>query len=193
MAQEAYGGSRIGVGAAMAVAGMTVLLLLALGGLAAGPSGGADGSVRFPELGSGVPDFHLPALLDEDPWIGGDSVRLSDFRGRWVYLDVFGSWCLPCQLKYPTMLRVAREFRDGGGVVLGVLLEDRPAVAGRWLRDHGGIEYPFAVLDEETRLLWQITGAPMGFLISPEGQLERLCYGCSRGVDAVERLPEVLR
>ncbi|MDX1645844.1 MAG: TlpA disulfide reductase family protein [Longimicrobiales bacterium] len=154
---------------------------------------GEEISVPFPEQGSLARDFVLPRLETEAPWMGPDRVRLSDYAGRWVYLDVFGSWCLPCRRKYPKMRAIAREMEREGAVMLGLLFEDDPETAARWLSANGGMPYPFAVLDEETARAWQLTGAPMGFLISPEGRIVKVCYGCSRGRDAVELLPELVR
>lgn len=152
----------------------------------------AQPTATFPAPGSLVRDFALPRLRDQAPWTGPDTLRLSDHAGRWIYLDVFGSWCPPCRTKYPGMTEVAREMEAKGAVVIGLLLEDDPETAVRWLESNGGMAYPFAVLDETTTRAWQLTGAPMGFLISPEGRIEKKCYGCSRGADAVDRLPALI-
>ncbi len=135
----------------------------------------------FPAPGSVAPGFALPLLRTEAPWVGPDTVRLSDLRGRRVYLDVFGSWCPPCRRKYPAMTEIARELEAGGVAVIGLLLQDRPRAAADWLKANGGLAYPFLVLDDETARAWGITGAPMGFLVSPEGRLERMCYTGARG------------
>jgi thiol-disulfide isomerase/thioredoxin len=152
----------------------------------------ADEAARFPAPGSQPPELHLPELIMEHPWVGPDSVLLADLRGTWVYLDVFGSWCLPCRERHPEMLRVAEELRADGAHVIGILLEDRPETAARWLREHGST-YRFLVVDGRTARSWGLTGAPMGFLISPEGTVVRACQGCARGQHAIEGLPEELR
>ena len=150
------------------------------------------GTPPFPASGSRAPDFELAPLLLDAPWVGTDSVRLSDLRGRWVYLDVFGSWCLPCRERHPEMLRVADALRAQGAEVVGLLLEDRPETAARWLVEHGA-GYPFLVVDDRTARTWGLTGAPMGFLISPEGRVERACHGCAHGEHAIEGLPAEVR
>lgn len=157
----------------------------------AGPK--AASTARFPDRGSLAEDFALPVLAPRSPWTGRDTLRLSDFQGRWVYLDVFGTWCLPCTLKYPKMIEVARDLEREDVAVVGLLLQERPQAAATWFAENGGMAYPFLVLDDETAADWGLTGAPMGFLISPEGRIERKCYGCSRGADAVEELPRTVR
>ena len=146
------------------------------------------GIVPFPNVGSTARDFALPALRLQAPWVGTDTVRLSDYRGRWVYLDVFGTWCGPCRAKYAEMSDVARELEERGAAVLGLLLEDRPRSAAAWFADQGGLAYPFAVLDQETSRDWRLAGAPMGFLIDPEGTIVRRCAGCTGEVDGIEGL-----
>jgi len=150
-------------------------------------------SLQFPARGSVAPDFALPLLATETPFLSADTLRLSDLAGRYVYLDVFGTWCLPCQQKYPQMFDIADELNDVGAVIVGLLLEDSPEGAAQYFADHGGQAYPFVVLDNETVRTWGITGAPMGFLISPEGTLERLCFGCQNGASRVETIPAAIR
>ena len=184
----------------LATLALLVATLLVPGG-DEGPVAGGDGdswpagavaTAPFPSAGSLARDFALPRLQRQAPWAGPDTLRLSDFAGRWIYLDVFGTWCPPCRTKYPTMVEVARTLEEKGAVVVGLLLEDDAETAARWLEENGGMAYPFAVLDDATTRAWRLTGAPMGFLVSPEGRIEKMCYGCSRGADAVERLPEII-
>lgn len=153
----------------------------------------AERAPAFPQPGSIPPGFALPVLESEAPWVGSDTLRLSDFLGRWVYLDVFGSWCPPCRRKQPKMLEIASELEERGAIVLGLLMGDRPQAAAEWLQANGGMAYPYLVLDDETERTWGMTGAPMGFLISPQGRVERLCFGCSGGPDGVETLPDAVR
>jgi thiol-disulfide isomerase/thioredoxin len=131
-------------------------------------------------------------LTDTAPWVSDEKATLSDFDDRWVYLDVFGSWCPPCRRKQPKMVEIAGILEERGAVVVGMLLKDRPEDAATWLHANGGMAYPYVVLDAETERAWGITGAPMGFLISPEGRLERLCSGCADGPDGVESLVEAV-
>jgi thiol-disulfide isomerase/thioredoxin len=173
---------------AAAVAGVTNRASVVASSVHAGP-----GIVPFPNVGSTARDFTLPVLRLDEPFTGPDSVTLSDLRGRYVYLDVFGSWCGPCQQKYPAMRDVARAVERQGGMILGLLLEDRPPDAAAWFRDNGGLSYPFLVLDDETTRAWRMAGAPMGFLISPEGRIIRKCAGCAMEGHLVEDLPREIR
>lgn len=152
-----------------------------------------EAAPRFPQPGSVARDFALPRLSLDAPFSTTDTLRLSDYRGRYVYLDIFGSWCLPCQKKYPEMARISEQFERAGAVVIGLLLEDSPSAAASWFRDQGGLSYPFVVLDDETTRSWDLIGAPMGFLVSPDGHIERRCVGCTRGSNTIETMLELVR
>jgi thiol-disulfide isomerase/thioredoxin len=156
-------------------------------------SAGVQANAPFPGRGSLAQDFSLPVLLSDTPFVGTDSVRLSDYSGQYVYLDVFGSWCIPCREKYPDMFGIADEIHEAGGVILGLLLENPPEAAAEYFAENGGQAYPFLILDDETSRDWGLTGAPMGFLISPEGRIERVCFGCKRGASRVETVPRSVR
>lgn len=173
---------------------LIVASLALLDGLGLAGSDVADaGSAPFPALGSEARDFALPALQRDAPFVGADTVRLSDFAGRYVYLDVFGTWCIPCQQKYPDMFDIADDLEDMGAAIVGLLLADTPEAAAEYFAENGGQAYPFLVLDDETAREWGLTGAPMGFLISPEGRIERQCFGCARGSSRIETVPAAVR
>jgi len=178
---------------AAAIGGVLLLLAIALRSDWGPAVDAMSAPAHFPEPGSVAPDFALPLLGSEPPFVGRDTVRLSDFSGRYVYLDVFGSWCSPCRRKYPDMFDIADELNDVGAVILGLLLEDTPEAAAEYFAENGGQAYPFLVLDNETVATWGLTGAPMGFLISPEGRVERVCFGCQRGAARVETVPAAVR
>jgi hypothetical protein len=141
-------------------------------------------AAEFPLVGSYAQDFTLPVFVPASANLA-DSVRLSDFDGRWVYLDVFA--------KYPEMQRVATELQEEGAVVVGLLLAEEPQTALDFFEEAGMPSYPFAVLDEHTAAQWAITGAPMGILVSPEGRIERRCLGCSSDAERIGTLPEFVR
>ena len=148
---------------------------------------------QFPQPGSVAHNFALPRLSLSEPFETSDTVRLSDYAGQYVYLDVFGSWCLPCQEKYPEMETIADQFEEAGGAVVGMLLNDSPSLAASWFREQGGLTYPFVVLDNETSRTWNLVGAPMGFLIAPDGRIEARCVGCTRGTHTIEGMLEIVR
>jgi peroxiredoxin len=68
------------------------------------------------EIGALAPDFALPTP-------NGDTMRLSDLRGKYVLIDFWASWCGPCKAEFPNVKRVYNRFSEKGFEILGVSLD----------------------------------------------------------------------
>jgi cytochrome c biogenesis protein CcmG/thiol:disulfide interchange protein DsbE len=75
------------------------------------------GCQREVEAGPKAPDF---SLLD----LSGQMKTLSDYRGKVVILDFWATWCPPCRMTIPELVRLQERYRDKGLVVLGISLDD---------------------------------------------------------------------
>jgi cytochrome c biogenesis protein CcmG/thiol:disulfide interchange protein DsbE len=126
--------------------GLTVALVLGgavLFGLLALPRFGTDGLI-----GSQPKDFELPRL--ELAAAGGapkKALKLSDLAGKAVLLDFWASWCGPCREQAPIVDRVSQELSGRGLVALGIVTDDEPDAARRFLAEHP-VRYP-SVVDEQ--------------------------------------------
>ena len=69
--------------------------------------------------------------------LSGKSVHLSDFRGKIVVLNFWGTWCPPCVEETPALNKLQRYLASRDGLVLGVAADEDPAAYERFLRDHG--------------------------------------------------------
>jgi len=124
----------------------------------------------------------------------GQTVRLSDYRGKVVLLDFFATWCGPCKIEIPWFIQFERRYKDRGFSVIGVAMDDegwdvvRPYVAA--LR----MNYRVVVGDDATsRAFGGIDALPTTFLIDREGIIvDRHVGVASRGdfEDGIERLLE---
>jgi cytochrome c biogenesis protein CcmG, thiol:disulfide interchange protein DsbE len=132
-------------------------------------------------FGTGVaaPDFALQT-------VDGQTVRLSDFAGRPVWINVWASWCAPCRAEMPDIEQVYRETQGasaggvGGGagpVILLISLGEDPPVVQRYLSTTG-YQLP-VLLDPEYALTrdYRITGLPTHFFIDREGKLRDVAIG----------------
>ena len=108
-----------------------------------------------------APDFSGTTLA-------GEEVRLSDFRGKTVLVNIFASWCGPCRLEAPHLAEVFNEAGDDV-VFIGLNLQESPeAVAG--FKEEYSIEFP-VVLNEDGRLteIYRPIGLPTSWFIDVDG------------------------
>jgi cytochrome c biogenesis protein CcmG/thiol:disulfide interchange protein DsbE len=102
-----------------------------------------------------------------------DKVRLADFRGRYVVLNFFASWCVPCEQEHPELVRFQeRHAAAGDATVVQVLYNDKPGSARAFFREQGSGGWP-VLIDEEGQfaLDYGVTGPPETFLIDPQGNV----------------------
>lgn len=114
-------------------------------------------------IGEKAPDFSLPAL-------GGTAVKLSDYKGQVVFLNIWASWCPPCREEMPSMEALNRRLKDGPFKMLAVSIDQGGAeVVGPFLA-RGGLTFP-VLLDPEgkTYKLYGLTGVPETFIIDKNG------------------------
>jgi thiol-disulfide isomerase/thioredoxin len=136
------------------------------------PGGGAATG----PLGTGVPapDFALQT-------VDGQTVRLSDYAGRPVWINVWASWCAPCRAEMPDIQQVYHETQDASGgagpVLLLISLGEDPAVVQRYLSTTG-YQLP-VLLDPEYAITrdYRINGLPTHFFIDRDGKLRDIAIG----------------
>jgi cytochrome c biogenesis protein CcmG, thiol:disulfide interchange protein DsbE len=122
-------------------------------------------------VGEAVPDKELPTLD------GGDTGSIADYRGRWVLVNLWASWCLPCREESPTLQRFHERNRDRGVTVLGVNVQDNSDDARAFVREYG-LTYPqLRSVGDERSEAFGSTGVPENFLVDPAGDLALIRRG----------------
>jgi thiol-disulfide isomerase/thioredoxin len=100
--------------------------------------------------------------------LDGESVSLSDYRGQWVLLNFWATWCPPCVEEMPYLNQLAAE-RDL--VVLGVNFNEESERVAQFVAEKG-IDFPILLQpDDITLLFYGVRGLPRTFLIAPDGTL----------------------
>jgi cytochrome c biogenesis protein CcmG, thiol:disulfide interchange protein DsbE len=122
-------------------------------------------------VGEAIPDRTLPTLA------GGGSGDVADYRGRWVLVNVWASWCPPCRDEAPALERFYRGQRHRDFTVLGIDSKDLSGDALGFVRRYG-ITYP-QLHDGEGNLYKSLgmTGFPESFLVDPRGKLALIRRG----------------
>jgi len=105
----------------------------------------------------------------------GKMVSLSSFRGKYVLLDFWASWCPPCRAESPNMVKAYNNFKGTNFTILSVSL-DQPGKKDAWLKaihdDHlTWTQVSDLKLDNETAKLYGIKAIPQNFLIGPSGKI----------------------
>nr|WP_263326689.1 redoxin domain-containing protein [Neobacillus sp. Marseille-Q6967] len=114
------------------------------------------------KVGAKAPDFELKTLA-------GDTVKLSDLKGKKVMLNFWATWCPPCKAEMPAMEQLHKELGDEV-VILAVNID--PHLDVKAFVDENGITFPIP-LDEkdEVNELYQILSIPTTYFIDSNGNI----------------------
>jgi cytochrome c biogenesis protein CcmG, thiol:disulfide interchange protein DsbE len=116
-------------------------------------------------VGEPVPDSELPRLD------GSGSGSLADYRGDWVLVNVWASWCGPCRDESPALQAFHERHSDDGFTVLGIDTEDATEAGLDFVAE---FELTYPQLHDgpgEYKDELETTGVPESFLVDPEGEL----------------------
>ncbi len=133
-------------------------------GVVFGSRFGIDPSlVKSPLLGKQAPAFDLPYLEKEG------TLSLESLRGQIVVVNFWASWCVACRAEHDDLVRTALRYEDKGVRFVGIVFQDKPEEAIRFL-DEMGRGYD-SVSDEGSRVAieYGVYGIPETFFIASEG------------------------
>jgi len=107
----------------------------------------------------------------------GHTIRLSDYKGKYVLLDFWGSWCGACRASHPHLKKLNAEYAPKGLVILGIA-EENSTNRDAWLKAirEDGLPWTQIMNDEgksrsDVVSLYGIKGFPTKILIGPDGKI----------------------
>jgi peroxiredoxin len=138
-------------------------------------------------IGRQAPEISLP---DTE----GRTVKLSSFRGKYVLVDFWASWCGPCRRENPNVVDAYNQFKNKNFTVLGVSL-DRPGQKENWIKAIREDKLTWTHISDlkfwqsEVVPVYQVGSIPFNVLVDPDGKIvaENL-----RGNALGQKLQEVL-
>lgn len=123
------------------------------------------------------------------PTLSGDTLSLSDLRGKVVLIDFFYKSCAPCCAALPALQRLHEKYKDRGFVMVGIDPFDDPdedAMAD--FLSKRGISYTVAFADRELAETYHVSGYPTLFLVNRKGKIMQVYVGYSKDLEAeIER------
>ena len=128
------------------------------------------------EPGSVAPDFNLAG--PQGP------IRLSDYRGKTVYLDFWASWCGPCKQSFPWMNEMQARYAAQGLQVVAVNLDAKAEDARSFL---ASVPAQFTIAYDpagSSASQYRIKGMPSSVLIGPDGKVLSVHAGFNQGARA---------
>ena len=128
-------------------------------------------------------DFSLPDA-------SGELHRLSDYRGKWVVVNFWATWCGPCMVEIPELIDFHERHKDDHAVVIGINFEEIEAADLVKFIDEMGINYLVVRHSVAPIVPFEpLKGLPSTFVVDPRGEY----FARLIGVDAKEIVKEITK
>ncbi len=106
------------------------------------------------------------------PDLQGNKVKLSDYRGKWVVVNYWATWCPPCLDEIPELVEFHDKYAKKDAVVLGINYEEVDKQYLKTFIDEYFVSYPVLLADlSQKPPFGRIFGLPTTFILSPQGEL----------------------
>lgn len=132
-----------------------------------------------------APDFELSGITKQ--------VKLSDYRGKVVYLDFWASWCGPCRKSFPWMNEMLTRFEKKGLRIIAVNLDNKREDADKFIQQTlPNFDIAFDPAGKSAEL-YELQGMPSAYLIDRKGKLHSVHLGFrTKDIGSLEQEIEAL-
>jgi len=117
------------------------------------------------------PQFELPSLA-------GGMIKLSDYRGKVVFINFWATWCGTCEVEMPSMEKLYRKYKDSGFEMLTISVDKDQSLIEPFMKKFN-LTFP-VLLDPESEVaktVYKTTGVPETFIVNREGLIVHKAIG----------------
>ncbi len=124
--------------------------------------------------------------------IDGRPIRLADYQGRVTLVNFWATWCAPCRLETPALVRMHKKYGDRGFSVIGIAVQSGEEEVREFVKEFS-VPYAIAV-DQDNAIAsrYGLFAVPTSFLFSPQGKLLQAFTGYVREKDLEAKLQALL-
>jgi peroxiredoxin len=151
-----------------------------------GDSEGHASPLKTVDKRNAAPNFSLKD-------VNGQTVQLSDFKGKVVLLNFWATWCAPCRIEIPWFKEFERTMKDKGFAVIGVAMDDEGWEVVKPYLEENQVNYRVVMGTESMANLYGgVTALPITFLIDREGRIAATHVGLVSKKDYEREIRELL-
>ncbi len=125
----------------------------------------ADSIIHSAEVG------FYPPELNEANYLTKDSIHLKDFKGKYLYLDFWGSWCAPCIKEIPNLKHTYKNIDKSKIEFLGLAYDSKTEDLLIKALEKYKLEWPQILMSEDLKKMYNISKFPTSFLLNPKGKI----------------------
>ena len=129
------------------------------------------GEVEYPAEAFLAPGFELPSLQ-------GGKVKLSDYRGKVLFINFWATWCATCKVEMPSMEKLYQRFREYDFEMLTISVDKDLSLITPFVKEYG-LTFP-VLLDPDSKLAkqdYKTTGVPETFVVDKNGIIVHKAIG----------------
>ncbi len=105
----------------------------------------------------------------------GKVTKLSDYKGKWVIVNLWATWCPPCLVEIPELIQFHEDRKDKDAIVLGVNYESNDIKKIKAFSESQMISFPVVrfteTIDGKTSPFGRLKGLPSTYMVTPEGKV----------------------
>ncbi|MBS4173322.1 thiol-disulfide oxidoreductase ResA [Bacillus sp. FJAT-49736] len=121
-------------------------------------------------VGDKAPDFLLKDMK-------GNTHRLSDYKGKGVFLNFWGTYCPPCKSEMPYMDEVYKTYKNKGVEILAVNVGESNFIVNKFVKQYK-LSFPILIdKDRDVQSVYGVDALPHSVLIGPDGKVKQVIIG----------------